>query len=386
MRDEISAPKFVGVGRSASSDPNLAVAEALAGIDLHATCFVLAFIPAHFCAHRAAAALQGAARGTPVFGCTTAGQISGRGYETHALVLLAFSKENFRCASVLLEPLRPFNATEIAAQARQFSKRFRPTAGWNRLGLILSDGLCKQEDFLVSTLEAILHDLPIFGGSAGDGLRFDATFVLHNGQAHSNAAVLLLLETRLSFQGLGFDHFLSKDDPMVITKADQDERLVYEINGTPAAIEYARLVGCSVEALSPQVFAENPLLLEHNQRHYVRAISDTTDDQALAFLAAIEEGLVMTLGRGREILATLAAGLDLSAKSAGPPDFILGFDCVLRKLEIEQKRLDTAVSRILRQNRVFGFSTYGEQQSGVHMNQTFVGVAFFEPAQTTYFG
>jgi hypothetical protein len=27
------------------------------------------------------------------------------------------------------------------------------------------------------------------------------------------------------------------------------------------------------------------------------------------------------------------------------------------------------------QNRVFGFSTYGEQYNGLHLNQTFTGVA-----------
>ena len=61
------------------------------------------------------------------------------------------------------------------------------------------------------------------------------------------------------------------------------------------------------------------------------------------------------------------------------PDFILGFDCALRMLEIEQKQLRQQVSDILQDRRVLGFNTYGEQQSGVHMNQTFVGVAFFAP-------
>ena len=379
MLDVDQGPKYVTVGRSASPDPYDAVAEAMAEVDLAGACFILAFVPAGLPLEGAVDALRAASRGTPVFGCTTAGQITDRGYETDTLVLMAFSKENFRCASVLFKPLRPFNATALAAKARQFSQKFRHTAGWNRLGLIFSDGLCKQEDFLVSTLEAVLDGLPVFGGSAGDGLRFENTFVLQEGEAHNNAAVLLLIETRLAFQGLGFDHFLPKGEPLVITRADQDERLVYEINGSPAAIEYARLVGCPVDALCPQVFAENPLLLSHNNRHYVRAISDATEGHALVFLAAIDEGLVMTLGKGREILATLAAGLEMTAKSVRSPDFILGFDCVLRKLEIEQKSLDGALSDILAKHRVYGFNTYGEQQSGLHMNQTFVGVAFFEP-------
>jgi len=108
-----------------------------------------------------------------------------------------------------------------------------------------------------------------------------------------------------------------------------------------------------------------------------------TDANGLSFLARIEERLVMALGRGMEIVATLTAGLDVAARSPTPPDFVLGFECVLRKLEIEQKALTATVSAIMAQHRVYGFNTYGEQLSGLHMNQTFVGVAFFGPSDAT---
>jgi hypothetical protein len=379
--DQIFAPKYVFVGRSISHGAVAAVREAMSALDLPKTCFILAFIPASLNVTSTVDALSLYGDGVPIFGCTTAGQITQNGYEDDALVLLAFPKSNFRCASVLFDPLCPFDETAVALKAQRDSARFRHTAGWNRLGLIFTDGVSAQEDVLISTLETVLDDLPIFGGSAGDALKFEETFVLQKGQAYKNAAVLLLIETNLQFQGISFDHFLSRGEPLVITAADPDKRLVYEINGSPAAVEYARLVGCPVDALSPQVFAENPLLLELNEKHYVRAISDATKDHALSFMAAIDEGLIMTLGQGLEILETLETGLDLQNKATDLPDFILGFDCVLRKLEIEQKQLQRPVSEILCKRHVLGFNTYGEQHFGLHMNQTFVGVAFFAPDQ-----
>jgi len=235
------------------------------------------------------------------------------------------------------------------------------------LGLVFADGVSTQEDMLISTLEMVLSDLPLFGGSAGDGLKFRETFVLHHGEACSNAAMLLLIETNLEFQGIGFDHFLPKGEPLVITGADPDKRQVFEING------------------APQVFAENPLLLLANDKHYVRAISDASDTHTLSFLAAIDEGLIMTLGVGQEILETLDAGLDLRDREGKAPDFVLGFDCVLRKLEIAHKQLERDASQILVARHVLGFNTFGEQQLGLHMNQTFVGVAFFEPDRRMLF-
>jgi hypothetical protein len=87
----------------------------------------------------------------------------------------------------------------------------------------------------------------------------------------------------------------------------------------------------------------------------------------------------LTLGRGKEIIRTLEAGLAVRDEDGETPDFILGFDCYLRKLEIERKGLSGEASEQFRQHRVVGFSTYGEQHLGVHVNQTFVGVAFFRP-------
>ncbi len=380
MRDDhVIKPKYVFVGQADSADVSTAVREAMEELDTSKACFILAFVPDALDIHLTVEALNTHSDGVPIFGCTTAGQITTSGYETNALMLLAFPKSNFRCASVLFDPLSPFDETAVALKAQRDNARFRHTAGWNRLGLIFSDGLSMQEDVLISTLETVLDDFPIFGGSAGDGLRFEETFVLQNRRAYKNAAALLLIETNLRFQGLEFDHFLPKGSPLVITGADPDKRLVYEINGSPAAVEYARLVGCDVSDLSPMVFAENPLLLELNDKHYVRAISDATEGNALSFLAAIDDGLIMTLGEGQEILKTLETGLDLRDNADEPPDFILGFDCVLRKLEIEQKHLQQPASEILSRRRVLGFNTFGEQHFGLHMNQTFVGVAFFAP-------
>ncbi|MHA6345987.1 FIST N-terminal domain-containing protein [Roseivivax sp. CAU 1761] len=381
MNNAMRGPAFVGVAVSHAAEPEDAVAEAAAGLGLEEACFVLVLVPDRFPLPRLAAALSDRLGGVPAFGCTTAGQITPRGYETDALMLLAFPRRHFRCASLLIEELKPLPIQRIAERAERLVTRFPRTAGWERLALVFADGLAKQEDMLVSVLQMALERVPVFGGSAGNGLRFEETFVLHEGRFHTNAALLLVLETDLRFQGLGFDHFLPTGTQMVVTEAVPEERLVVELNGAPAAHEYARLIGVPYDRLSPQVFAENPILVRQNMTYHVRAIQQVVEGGALSFLSAIDDGLILTLGRGKEILQTLEAGLTLGEGRGAGPDFVLGFDCVLRKLEIEMKGLSVAVSDIFRRRRVLGFNTYGEQHCGVHVNQTFVGVAFFEPAR-----
>ncbi|WP_417672052.1 FIST N-terminal domain-containing protein [Roseibium sp.] len=375
-----SLPETAKVGLSYATTAREAVGEAASGFAVHTVCFVMLFVPDHLDPAEVARAAAEQMPSTTVFGCTTAGQITPEGYENNALVMLAFPRRHFRCSSALITPLNPASIERISQEARTLASRFPHTANWKRVSLVFADGLSKQEDLLVAALEAGLGDVPVFGGSAGHGLAFDETFVLRGGEVHTNAALLLLLETDLCFRAIGFDHFLPTDKRMVVTRAVPEDRLVLEINGAPASEEYARYVGCSVEDLSPKVFAENPVLVRNGKSWHVRAIQQVADNGGLWFLSAIDDGLVLNLGKGKEILETLETGLTHTNNSGREPDFILGFDCFLRKLEIEQKDLVDEASDILRRHRVIGFNTYGEQHLGVHVNQTFVGVAFFPPS------
>ncbi len=59
----------------------------------------------------------------------------------------------------------------------------------------------------------------------------------------------------------------------------------------------------------------------------------------------------------------------------GEPDLVISFDCVLRRLEARRKHCEAALGERFRRYRMVGFSTYGEQYAGVHVNHTLTGVA-----------
>ena len=59
----------------------------------------------------------------------------------------------------------------------------------------------------------------------------------------------------------------------------------------------------------------------------------------------------------------------------GMPQVVFGCDCILRNLEISQCGLKDRVAEVLREYNTVGFNTYGEQFGGVHVNQTFTGIA-----------
>jgi hypothetical protein len=62
----------------------------------------------------------------------------------------------------------------------------------------------------------------------------------------------------------------------------------------------------------------------------------------------------------------------------GQPMLVIAFDCVLRSLEAESRQIRNLASKILAENNVIGFSTYGEQLAAMHVNHTFTGVFISE--------
>jgi hypothetical protein len=372
-RDKLAS----GVSRRKNASAAAAeLAQQLGGVDAAA---VLVFASPEFDTDALAGALAGNFGEVPVIGCTTAGEITPLGYETGTLTGVAFPRRNFRFATHLLGTLSKFSIDDQVRACRDMVAGFGETPGWRSLALLLTDGMCRQEEAVLSALEPGLSPIPILGGSAGDGLSFEQAFVLHDGAFHSDAALLALIETDYHFTELRFDHFLPTDKRMVVTEADSARRLVREINAEPAAEEYARAVGCKVEDLSPFVFATHPTLVRVGGKYHVRSIQKVEEDNGLSFLCAIDEGLVMTVGKAQGIVTHLDGELSRLHEQNGAPAMVLGFDCMLRRLESELLKKFHAVSDLLSRNRVIGFSTYGEQYHGMHVNQTFIGVAFYEP-------
>ncbi|HHX88794.1 MAG TPA: GfdT protein [Paracoccus sp.] len=317
---------------------------------------------------------------TPVIGCTTAGEITTEGYDEGMIVAAALPARHFAATTLLVEDLGAFDAQSVIGdviRARGGMARAHPD--WeHEFAFLMIDGLSTMEDALTSVLAPGLGAIPLFGGSAADGVRFLETFVLHGGRLLRNAAVMAVVRTQCPLRVFKFDHFRPTETRMVVTRADPARRIVQRINAEPAAQEYARLLGKDPARLTPFTFAAHPVVVRIGGRHHVRSIRQVEDNGDLIFYSAIDEGLVLTLAEPLDMVAHLAAGFDSLATTEAPLG-ILACDCVLRRMEAQEKQLSGRLSKILRQNRVAGFSTYGEQFNAMHVNQTLTGVAFYAP-------
>ncbi|MDF9893569.1 UNVERIFIED_ORG: hypothetical protein OKW25_002716 [Pseudomonas vranovensis] len=79
------------------------------------------------------------------------------------------------------------------------------------------------------------------------------------------------------------------------------------------------------------------------------------------------------------LLPNLEGLFDGLRERLGPLLLAIGCDCFLRRLELEGSDSLAEVGSFLRRQRVLGFNSYGEQFNGMHINQTFTGVAIGRP-------
>lgn len=363
-----------------AEDPRRGIAHLAQEIGTDGLSLVVLFVSPSGDLPRIAAEAKATFGETPVIGCTTAGEISPQGYTEDEIVAVAFPEDRFATRIQFLDDLTNMVREDVArATVKLRGELARQAPDWSsEFAFLMVDGLSLLEDQLVSTLSTALGPTPLFGGSAGDGLDFGGTFVLHGGESHRDAAVMALIRTSCAVKVFKFDHLMPTDRKMVVTEADPDRRVVREINGEPAAREYARIVGMDPEQLSPFIFAAHPVVVKVGGQHHVRAIQKVEENGDLTFFSAIDEGLVLTVAEPSDIAEHLDDALkDLSRQ--GRPEAILACDCILRRVEAEQKQAIGAVSRVLAANKVVGFSTYGEQVNSVHVNQTITGIAIYPP-------
>lgn len=317
-----------------------------------------------------------------LIGCTTAGELTSAGYDEGTIVGACLGGDTdagvIKTHPRLLSPLSGLSAGDYEALASLMEKELAFSSGFNgkdMFGLLLVDGMSMLEEPTIAHLHKEFRGVPIVGGSAGDDLSFQKTYVYHDGRFVSDAAVFTLVETTLPFVTFKTQHFVPTDTKLVITEADPEHRRVVEINGEPAAQAYADILGLQMDKLAPATFSNYPVILRIGGKDYVRSIQKVNDDGSLSFYCAIDNGLVLTLAKGVDLVENLKDQLSEIRRVIPDPELIVGCDCILRRLEVQEKDLLGDLQRSLSDEKILGFSTYGEQFNAVHVNQTLTGVA-----------
>lgn len=313
-------------------------------------------------------------------GCSTAGEITPAGLEEGQALAILFPSKSFKAVSTMIHHLSSSGMDTIADEVEQLKLTLYGRNGTARSGNVFAlcfiDGLSYAEEAVTSAIHWALDDIPLIGGSAGDDLKFETTTLISNGQMASDCAIIVLIATEIPFHHFKTENFVPTEDKLVVTASDPERRIVHEFNAGPAAEEFAAAVGILPHQLTPLSFASHPVVVRVGGEYYCRSIQKMNTDGSLSFFCAIDNGIVLSIARPTGMVESTRTALKSVGERLGGIDMVLGFDCVLRRLDARNRQVFREMSELYRQNNVIGFGTYGEQYRSMHLNQTFTGIAF----------
>ena len=104
------------------------------------------------------------------------------------------------------------NTPDISSAFKSFEEYYNQSMAemdfTKYVGMILIDGLSLSEEKVMDKI-GDLTDVTFIGGSAGDDLKFEKTYVYANGKCYSNAVVLALMEPKNGFDIIKTQSFKS---------------------------------------------------------------------------------------------------------------------------------------------------------------------------------
>lgn len=372
---------LVRIAACDDADPAAAAAALVAALGTADLSGIMVFASRIDALRAFAAAVRDSGWRGPLTGCTTAGEITPWG-RSGSIAAVGFPAADFHLEVRRFDGLLGFDpvaahraVAEAVAEGTPSLERLGGDA--HRAAVLLIDGLSCREELVTHTMRHLLGDISMVGGSAGDEMRFGATHLLHDDVLRSDSALLAILWSRHPLRLFRAECHEAGDVLAVITRVDPAARIAFELNGEPAADEYARLVGVAPDRLGPEVFAAHPFMVRVGGRYYARAPMRVLADRGLVFHSAIERGLALRLGHSTGLMPTLRRSLDQWSGLA--VDAVLAFDSVHNRIEAESTGCSAELDAIYRRYNCIGFHGYGEQYRDLHLNRNFAGLAICRP-------
>ena len=299
-----------------------------------------------------------------ILGCSTSGEIDNIEVKDDSIVgvVVRFKAAELRRASASIGA-----AEDSAGAARTIAEQLAQDD--LRAVLVLSDGLQVNGSQLVAGFNQVLPESVIItGGLAGDGDRFENTWILEGGRPTSGMVSAVGLYGRHLRVGHGsrggWDIF---GPERTVTRSRNN--VLYELDGKPALELYKRYLGERAAEL-PAAALLFPLSLRRSsdeRQSVVRTILSIDEaEQSMTFAGDIPEGFLAQLMRAN-FDRLINASADAAEQTHNPdptgPVLAIAISCVGRRLvlgERTEEELEAALEALPDRAVQIGFYSYGE--------------------------
>lgn len=323
-----------------------------------------------------------------VMGCSSAGEIADRQVADGSIsvAVARFGATQLRRASTPLA-----DASESAAAGQRLAAQL-PTEGLRAVFLLAGGLAVNGTDLLRGLTDALPAGVAMSGGMAGDGSRFEQTWVLDEGQPREHCVTAIGLYGDQLRIGHGCSGGWTEFGPeRRITRAEGN--VLYELDGQPALSLYKHYLGnLSAELPGSALLFPLSLRTAPGSTPVVRTILGIDEaTQSMTFAGDMPEGSMTQLMRTNvdRLVASAedAAMQALDGLGAQGPVLAVSVSCIGRRLvmgERTEEEVEAVVDALPPGSAHAGFYSYGEfgTSLGCHTaelhNQTMTLTVFSE--------
>jgi hypothetical protein len=296
--------------------------------------------------------------GHPMIGCTTSGQVLGDSVVDGTLVVtvLQFDSTQVVCANVDLVR---------SGSARRAGRELAAALAQPGLAAIfvLVDGLAVNGTALADGIADVLPDVPVAGGLAGDGERFDRTCTLVDGnlvEGHVTAMGLVGADIQVGFGSMsGWEPF---GPDRLITRSFGN--VLYELDGARASDVYRQFLGERADALPASGWMLPVAITDLDGRTVTRTVRAVHDSEgSLAFTGDVAQGSTAQLMRGSVDGLIDAARQAAKQASNGHECVAIAISSAGRRAALGERiedELDAVLGGLADDVVLVGFHSYGE--------------------------
>lgn len=237
----------------------------------------------------------------------------------------------------------------------------------------------KEENILEVLAEAVKNtNIRVVGGNAGNELDDFNTLLAFNGKVYSNGCVYIFIHNlNGSVKIVRGDICTGTRRRLIPTDVDIEKRIVYEFDGVPAATALSDELNLSIDKLSQELW-KHPVGRQEGDNWKAVEIGGITPERGVKLGATVYGGVGLILLESTEYEKRIADFEKALAKEITDSDFCLLMICKTISLYLKNenwihkltKNLDSIFSQYT------GFSGWGEQLGGNHLNQSMIAVAF----------
>ena len=344
-------------------------------------------------------------------GGTTCGEISPKGFSNKTCVVMVISSEYMKFNSYASEGMhkKPVEAGKEAARnsmkdlsadeyldayvhyqalKKKSAEEVMNTSPYAMI--VLTSGFTSKKPSLESEVikgikEVTGNNIPVVGGATADDSKLEKNFQFMNGEIYRDSVVVISILSDLKL-GTGLAHGFESTGEVVFVNNVENERVVTELNGEPAAEKYAEMLGIELEELKGNIplptgaelpkttkFAlKNPFgQITPDGDSIIKIPLGITEENGLIFAPKISENVALHLMEADDEALINAADISLkeSQKADNDIGFAMLFDCSLRWMRLEDKTEKEI--KIIKENidaPFAGFYTYGEIGAPKHGN------------------